>query len=66
MPIPRVERTHLLDLQIYFVDSDAEKAWPQFVKLGEDLKATGLARIVFASPWRPTVVGTDKYTDQLW
>ena len=66
MPIPRVERTHLLDLQLYFLDEPAAKSWPKFVELGEALAATGLGKVVYASPWLPTVPGTDKYTDQLW
>ncbi len=66
MTIPRVERTELLDLQLFFVDNQAVKVWPTFVTYGEALAATGLGRVVFASPWLPTVVGTDTYTDQLW
>jgi len=66
MPIPRVERTHLLDLQLWFIDTEATAVWPKFVQYGEDLAATGLGRVVFASPWLPTVPGTDRYTDQLW
>jgi len=66
MPIPRVERTNLLDLQLYFLDEPAAKSWQKFVDLGAALEKTGLSRVVFASPWLPTVPGTDKYTDQLW
>jgi len=66
MPIPRVERTAQLDLQLFFLDTPAVEVWPKFVAYGEALAATGLGRVVFASPWLPTVVGTDKYTDQLW
>jgi len=66
MPIPRVERTHLLDLQLFFLDEAPQAHWQKFVRLGDDLRASGLAKIVFASPWWPTVVGTDTHTDQLW
>lgn len=66
MPIPRVQRTHLLDTQLYFLDEQPQASWDKFRKLGEDLEKSGLARVVFASPWWPTVPGTDKYTDQLW
>ena len=66
MPIPRVQRTHLLDLQLYFIDDAAESCWDKFRALGRDLEASGLGRVVFASPWRPTEPGTDRYTDQLW
>ena len=66
MPIPRVERTHLLDLHLFFLDAPAEQSWDRFRQLGKDVEASGLARVVFASPWLPTLVGTDKYTDELW
>ncbi len=66
MAIPRVERTHLLDLYLFFLDAAPEPAWDRFRALGRDVEAGGLARVVFASPWLPTVVGTDRYTDELW
>lgn len=66
MHIPRVARTDQLDLQLYFLDDEPHQAWDQFVKLGKDLAATGLGRVVFAAPWLPTIVGTDTYTDLLW
>ena len=66
MAIPRVERTHLLDLQLFFLDAPPEQAWERFVQLDKDVAASGLARVIFASPWIPTVVGTDKYTNELW
>jgi hypothetical protein len=66
MPIPRVERTHLLDLQLYFLDEPAVESWPRFEALARDLAATGMGRVVFASPWLPTKPGTDRYTDELW
>jgi hypothetical protein len=66
MPIPRVERTHLLDLQLYFLDEEPTASWPAFAELGRNLAAAGLGKVVFASPWIPTVPGTDRYTDQLW
>ena len=66
MDIPRVERPDRLDLQLYFLDAEPMQSWSRFVKLGEDLAATRLGRVVFASPWLPTIVGTDTYADQLW
>jgi len=66
MPIPRVQRTHLLDLQLYFVDEQPQSSWSKFRRLADDFQATGMGRVVFASPWWSTVPGTDRYTDQLW
>lgn len=52
---------------LYFVDGDPVEIWDeQFASLGDDLAATGLGTVVFASPFIGTVAGTDKYTDQLW
>jgi len=66
MAIPRVERTHLLDLHLFFLDSAPEPAWGRFIELGRAIDASALARVAFAAPWLPTVVGTDRYTDDLW
>lgn len=52
---------------LYFVDGDPVEIWDeQFASLGDDLAATGLGTVVFASPFISTVHGTDTYTDQLW
>ena len=66
MAIPRVERTNLLDLHLFFLDGAPEASWDRFAALGRDIDASGLARVVFASPWIPTLVGTDRHTDELW
>jgi hypothetical protein len=66
MTIPRVERPERLSMQLFFLDAPAVDAWSRFVQLAADVDASQLGRIVFASPWLPTLVGTDKYTDQLW
>jgi len=52
---------------LYFVDGDPVEIWDeQLASLGDDLAATGLGTVVFASPFISTVPGTDTYTDQLW
>jgi hypothetical protein len=66
MSIPLVERTDRLDMQLHFLDAPAAESWDRYRAFARDLDATGLGRVVFASPWLPTVVGTDTYTDQLW
>jgi hypothetical protein len=63
---PRVEDTERLDFQLWFVDEPAGESWERFRSYACDLETTGLGRVIYASPWRPTVVGTDRYTDQLW
>ncbi|MEW6272141.1 MAG: hypothetical protein AB1689_22900 [Thermodesulfobacteriota bacterium] len=66
MAIPLVENTDRLDMQLWFLDGEAAPGWQRFRDYAAALEGTGLGRVVFASPWRPTAVGTDRYTDQLW
>lgn len=66
MTIPRVERPERLDLHLFFLDTAPEEHWQPFVRLADDFRASGLGAVVFASPWWPTVVGTDTHTDRLW
>ena len=54
-------------LHLYFLERDPAEVWDEaFAGHGEELEATGLARLLWASPFIPTVPGTDTYTDQLW
>jgi hypothetical protein len=40
--------------------------WDRYVDLGARLQASGLGSIAFAAPFIATVVGTDRYVDELW
>ncbi len=53
-------------VQMFFLDGDPAQAWPRFQDYAAGLAAAGCGRVVFAAPFRPTIVGTDTYTDQLW
>ena len=53
-------------VQMFFLDGDPAAAWPRFRAYARSLQEAGSGRVVFAAPFRPTVVGTDAYTDQLW
>lgn len=66
MDIPLVHHTDRLDLQMWFLDADPLAVWSRFERYGERVAASGLAQVAWASPWLPTIVGTDTYTDQLW
>jgi len=37
-----------------------------FAKIGDEIHAAGVGRVLIAAPFIPCVVGTDTYTDQLW
>jgi hypothetical protein len=53
-------------LQLHFLDRDPAEGWADgYARLGDELAATGLATIAWVAPFVPTVVGTDRYTDEL-
>jgi hypothetical protein len=52
-------------LQLFFTDVPPDEAWDEtFAKLDQSYGDT--ADVIFASPFKHTVPGTDTYTDQLW
>ncbi len=53
-------------LQCFFLDEEPTSVWDRFHAYADDVAASGLGRVVFAAPFKPTIVGTDAYTDQLW
>ena len=53
-------------IQLCFLETDPREVWPRFVEYGEAVDASGLGRVGLAAPLIPTVVGTDRYTDELW
>ena len=66
MDIPVVEDPERLRMHLFFTDTEALRVWSRFETLARDLAAARLGEVVFASPWLPTVVGTDTYADELW
>jgi hypothetical protein len=65
--VPRVAEDDRRILQMYFLDRDPGEVWDQeFAGLAQTVGEGGKARVVWASPFIPTVPGTDTYTDQLW
>ena len=53
-------------VQLFFLEDDPAEVWPRFQDYGTGLAAAGRGEVVFAAGFRPTVVGTDTYTDRLW
>jgi hypothetical protein len=53
-------------LQIYFTEDDPLASWDHHRALADRLQDSGLGRVVLAAPFVPTVVGTDRYADELW
>jgi hypothetical protein len=53
-------------LALWFVDDDLPAVWDaRWRGFGDDLAATGLGTLVFLSPFRVTVPGTDAFADDL-
>jgi hypothetical protein len=53
-------------LQLHFVEGDPLEAWDRYRDLGKRLADSGLGDVVLAAPFVATVVGTDRYVDELW
>jgi len=53
--------------QLWFVDDEITDVWAdRYAGLGEAFAAAGLGELLFVSPFRSTIPGTDTYADQLW
>ncbi len=53
--------------QLWFVDGDLPARWDEsYATLGARMEQAGIGQVLFVSPFRATVPGTDTYTDQLW
>ena len=64
--VPRDPDAAKRTIFLYFLEEDPRTAWDRFRQWAKQIDGSGLATVVFAAPWFPTVVGTDTYTDQLW
>jgi len=53
-------------MQMFFLEEDPRTIWSLFKDYAEKINSSGLASVVLAAPFIPTIVGTDTYTDQLW
>lgn len=53
-------------LQLCFLEDDPTASWQHFIDYAANVEASGAGHVTFASAFIPTVVGTDKYTDELW
>ncbi len=53
-------------LQMCFLEGDPAESWQHIIDYAAAVERSGAGRVTFASPFIPTEVGTDKYTDELW
>jgi hypothetical protein len=63
---PGLENVPRRELQLWFADSEPENWWPAVQAYADERRAAGDGVVRWASPFVPTVPGTDRYTDQLW
>lgn len=64
--VPRQEGVERRFMLLCFTDDDPAEEWDRFAAVGKQLDASGLATLLWAAPFIPTIPGTDTYTDQLW
>jgi hypothetical protein len=64
--VPRDPATNRRFMQLWFVEDGPTSAWSTVEQLAKDFNESGLGSIVFASPFKTTIPGTDRYTDELW
>jgi hypothetical protein len=63
---PGTEGVELREMQLWFADAEPAAWWPAVERYAAEVAGTGAGRVRWASPFIPTVPGTDRYTDQLW
>jgi hypothetical protein len=65
--VPRDDAAGQRLMMLWFLDDAPGASWDAvFADQGGALAASGLGRVLWASPFIGTVPGTDTYTDQLW
>jgi len=52
--------------QLWFCDADPSSFWADVIAHADAVDDSGIGRVVLAAPFIPTVVGTDRYCDELW
>jgi hypothetical protein len=50
---------------LFFLQADPRACWSRFAAHGRLVAESGVARLLFAAPFVPTVPGTDAYVDEL-
>lgn len=63
---PGMEGLRRRSLLLRFADADPAVAAAQASDQADALASSGLGRVLWSSAFRPTIPGTDTYTDQLW
>jgi hypothetical protein len=65
--VPRVPNADRRYVQLHFLDHEPEHRWDDgWAQFGAQLDASGVATHLWTAPFKQTVFGTDRYTDELW
>jgi len=63
---PGTDGAERRELQLWFADAEPHEWWSAVGDYADAVAETGDGVVRWASPFIPTVPGTDRYTDQLW
>jgi hypothetical protein len=63
---PGTEGAEHRELQLWFADAAPASWWSAVERYAAAVEASGAGTVRWASPFIPTVPGTDRYTDELW
>jgi hypothetical protein len=63
---PGTDGVERRELQLWFADHPPDIWWHEVRDYARSLQDSGDATVRWASPFIPTIPGTDRYTDQLW
>jgi hypothetical protein len=63
---PGTEGLETRELQLWFADDEPGAWWSQARAYADEVASSGAGVVRWASPFVPTIPGTDTYTDQLW
>jgi hypothetical protein len=63
---PGTDGAEARELQLWFADAEPEGWWAAVGDYADAVAESRQGVVRWASPFVPTVPGTDRYTDQLW
>ncbi|HEX5945917.1 MAG TPA: hypothetical protein VFY82_06545 [Acidimicrobiales bacterium] len=63
---PGTDGAERRELQLWFAEAEPSEWWAAAGDYADAIAGAGAGTVRWASPFVPTVPGTDRYTDQLW
>ena len=63
---PGTDGAERRELQLWFADAEPDRWWAGVGDYADSVAESGAGVVRWASPFIPTVPGTDRYTDRLW